>query len=119
MRLDIFEEATSTIDEISDALINRGYSEEFMRLTLRLFGECDWAVACSSYKRFDAVFNQCIMHMAQMGHESIEELLTLYGEAIPGKSAQFILLSDLRCYAEWYAGNFEAAVHWGEKGNEP
>ena len=113
-----FEEAMTAIDEISDALINRGYSEEFVRLTLRLFGECDWAVACSSYKRFDAVFNQCIMHMAQMGHESIEELLTLYGEAIPGKSAQFILLSDLRCYVEWYAGNFEAAVHWGEKGNE-
>ena len=112
-----FEKATDTISEIAPSMINRGYSEELVRLALRLLGECDWAIACTSYKNFDKVFQLCVIQMTQMGHEFTDELLTLYGEAISGKSAQFILLSDLRCYREWYAGNFEAAIHWGEQGN--
>ena len=112
-----FEESFDTISEISSSMINRGYSEEFVRVTLRLLRECDWAIACSSYKKFDGVFQECVTQMTHLGHNSVEELLSRYKESIPGKSAQYILLSDLRCYVEWYDGNFEAAIHWGEEGN--
>lgn len=112
-----FQDATSTIAEIAPSLIDRGYGEEFVRLTLRLFGECDWAIACSSYRHFDDVFQKCMNQLIVTGHDAIDELLTQYEEAIPGKSSQFILLCDLRCYADWYAGNYESAIRWGEKGN--
>ncbi|MCY3736837.1 MAG: NB-ARC domain-containing protein [Gemmatimonadaceae bacterium] len=111
-----FEEATVTIDEIALPLINRGYVEEMVRIGMNLFRSIDWAVACSSYKPFDSVFQTCLTQMVQIGHSSTGGLLERYEEAIPGKSAQFILLCDLRCYADWYAGDYEAAIHWGEEG---
>ena len=111
-----FEEATSTISEIALPLVNRGYSEEMIRLTMRLFGDLDWAAACSSYKDFDDVFKQCLTQMVQIGHDASKDLLTQYEAAIPGKSSQFILLCDLRCYADWYTGKYDSAIRWGEKG---
>ena len=65
-----FEEATSTIAEISRPLVNRGYSEEMIRLTQRLLGDIDWAEACSSYKDFDDVFQHCLKAMIEMGHDA-------------------------------------------------
>lgn len=111
-----FEEATSTIEEIAQPLMNRGYSEEYVRLTMRLFSKIDWAEACSSLKDFDTVFEQCLLQMTQMGHDASEDLLKQYELAIPGKSTQFILLCDLRCYLDWYKGNYESAIRWGEAG---
>ena len=110
------EEATSIISEIALPLVNRGYSEEMVRLTMRLLGKLDWAAACSSYKDFDDVFQHCLIQMIQIGHGASEDLLTRYEASIPGKSSQFILLCDLRCYADWYAGNYDSAIRWGEKG---
>ena len=112
-----FEEATSTIAEISHPLVNRGYSEEMIRLTRFLLREIDWAEACSSYKDFDTVFDQCLTQMIQMGHNDFQDLLTRYENAIPGRSSQFILLCDLRCYADWYIGKYDSAIRWGEQGD--
>ena len=112
-----FEKATSTIAEISRPLVNRGYSEEMIRLTKRLLSEIDWAEACSSYKDFDAVFARCLTQMIQRGHEDAQDFLTRYENAIPGKSSQFILLCDLRCYADWYIGEYDSAIRWGEDGD--
>lgn len=111
-----FEEATSTIAEIVGPLVNRGYSEEMIRLTMRLFSEIDWAEACSSYKDFDEVFQWCLIQMIQIGYDAMEDILTRYEAAIPGKSSQFILLCDLRCYADWYSGKYDSAIRWGEAG---
>ena len=111
-----FEEAISIIIEIALPLVNRGYSEEMVRLMMRLFGDIDWAEACSSYKDFDSVFKVCLTQMIQSGHGDTEDLLTRYEAAILGKSSQFILLCDLRCYADWYAGNYDSAIRWGEEG---
>lgn len=112
-----FEEATSTIAEIVEPLVQRGYSEEMIRLAMRLFGEIDWAEACASYRDFDSVFSKCANQMTQVGHDATEDILKLYEDAIPGKSSQFILLCDLRCYANWYSGKFESAIEWGERGS--
>ena len=116
IRFGHFEEATSTIAEISSPLVNRGYSEELIRLTRQLLGELDWAEACSSYKHFDTVFADCLRRMIEFGHDATDDLLRNYEDAIPGRSSQFILLCDLRCYADWYAGKYESAIRWGKKG---
>ena len=112
-----FEEATSTIAEIALPLVNRGYSEEMVRLTIRLLGKLDWAEACTSYKDFDAVFERCLIQMIQIGHNASEDFLTQYEAAISGTSSQFILLCDLRCYADWHAGKYDSAIRWGERGD--
>ena len=117
IRFGKFEEATSIISEIGPSLVNRGYLEEIIRLTRHLFNELDWAEACSSYKDFDEIFERCLTMMIQMGHDATGDLLEKYESAIPGKSSQFVLLCDLRCYADWYRGNYESAIRWGEEGD--
>ena len=112
-----FEAATSTISEIASPLLNRGYSEELVRLAIRLLERCDWATACSSYRDFDDLFSVVLTQMIQMGHGKTDPFLKQYAHAILGKSTQYILLCDLRCYFDWYAGKFDAAIRWGEEGN--
>lgn len=112
-----FEDATSTIAEISRPLAARGYQEAMVRLTRRLFLGLDWAEACSSYKDFDIIFEKCLKCMIEAGHEESGNFLRRYEAAIPGKSSQFILLCDLRCYAHWYAGRYDLAIQWGEHGS--
>ena len=118
IRFGHFEEATSTIAEILRPMVNRGHSEVMIRLTRRLLGDIDWAEACSSYKAFDDVFQQCLKAMIEIGHDASMDLLTRYEAAIPGKSSQFILLCDLRCYAYWYTEKYDLAIRWGEQGNQ-
>lgn len=113
-----FEEAISTISEVAEPLINRGFSEAMIRHTVRLFDQIDWAEACTSYKAFDDIFEKCLTAMIQLGHDSTEKFLTKYEISIPGRSSQFILLCDLRCYHDWYVGQLDSAIRWGEKGSE-
>ena len=83
---------------------------------MRLLGELDWAEACSSYKDFDRVFQRCLTLMVQLGHDASEGLLTRYQAAIPGKSSQFILLCDLRCYADWLYREIQLSYSMGGEG---
>lgn len=111
-----YEDATNTILEIMSALINRGYSEELMRLGRLLFQNINWSEACVSYRSFDSVFLTCIKEMVEFGDSEVHQYLNRYEESMPGKGSQYILLCDLRCYAYWYIGSYELAIKWGEEG---
>jgi tetratricopeptide (TPR) repeat protein len=111
-----FEAAIATIEEIRVPLQDRGHSEEFVRICARLFAECDW-VEAMSYKGFDAVVQDAVTSTVERGQDSVaREWLEKYRAAIPGKSATYIRYCDLVCYADWFGGNFESAVLWGEEG---
>ncbi len=112
-----FEAATSTLAEIASPLLERGYPEEWIRLTNRLFSVVNWANACSSYVSFDSVFGTSIRAMVEMGRAPEANLwLAKYQDGIPGKSAQYVHLCDLRCYLHWFVGDFESAIQFGEEG---
>ena len=66
-----------------------------------------------SYRQFDGVFAQCLTHMTQMGHDEVPGLLEKYEHTISHRSAQFILLCDLRCYYHWYIGQYDEAIRFG------
>ena len=85
-------------------------------MTIALLSGVDWVEACSSYKDFDGVFCKCLTEMIQIGHDAVDDLLARYEAAIPGKSSQFIMLCDLRCYENWYSGRHDAAINWGRRG---
>ena len=116
IRFERYEEATATMAEVAGPLVDRGYSEEMLRLAMLLFRRVNWVEACSSYKHFDHIVNTCLTSMVQRGHDATSELLARYEAAIPGKSAQYIMLCNLRCYAEWYVGNYDDAIQWGQEG---
>ena len=113
-----FEDATSTIAQVGPSLCERGYSEDLVRLAVRLFQHINWAEACSSFKDFDDVFETSMTAMIQSGHHATFQYLSEFESAIPGKSSQYILLCDLRCYANWHGGNHDSAITWGERGEQ-
>jgi len=111
------KDAIATLIEVTHALITSGFAEEMVRISKRLFDDLDWAEACSSYKGFDWFMRRALESMTQLGQFSEAEIyLGRYQNAIPGKSAQFINLCDLRCYLYWFQERFDAAIHWGEQG---
>jgi len=112
-----FESATETILEVASPLRERGYSEELVRIGKRLLIEVEWGVASVDYKGFDEVVRQVLEVMIQFGQYSeAESFLEKYSSAIPGKSAQYINLCDLRCYLYWFQEKFGDAIYWGEEG---
>jgi len=113
------EDAVETLREIGESLLRKGYREEYVRASNNLFRELDWADACATYKHFDAVFDRSITTMIELGKRSDVELwLESYANAVPGKSAQYINLCNLRSHAEWFDGNFEASISWAEEGEQ-
>lgn len=112
------EDALTTLREIGSALLRKGYREEYVRASNNLFREINWAEACATYKEFDAVFDRSITTMIELGKRvDVEIWLGKYADAIPGKSAQYICLCDLWCYAEWFNKDFSSAIRWGEEGD--
>ena len=55
--------------------------------------------------------------MIQSGHDAVPRYLSEFESAIPGKSAQYILLCDLRCYANRYVQNYSSAIDWVRRGD--
>jgi tetratricopeptide (TPR) repeat protein len=112
-----FEEAIKTIAEVAPPLLTRGFPEELVRIGTHLFDQVDWGGACLLYKEFHSVVELVLETMIQFGlAEQADRYLALYEAAIPGKSAEYINLCDLRCYGLWFNGSFEEAIAWGEQG---
>jgi len=111
------EEAVSTLNEICIMLLENGYKEELIRAASTVFNTIDWAEACATYKQFDQLFELGVKSMVELGRRDTALLwIERYAAAIPGKSAQYICLCNVRCYCEWFFGDFSAAIRWGEEG---
>src|SRR5262249_9860923 len=68
---------------------------------------------------FDYLFAECLQALIQHGRrDDARDLLDRYEAGIPGKSAQYINLCNIRCYYEWYGGNHDVAVRWGMGGQQ-
>jgi tetratricopeptide (TPR) repeat protein len=113
------QDAVATLLEVSKALTSSGYTEEMVRVGKKLMNEVEWTEACVSYRDFDEFIHQIINSMTQLGQFSeADRCLSRYEGAIPGQSAQYINLCDLRCYHSWYQLRYEESISWGERGEQ-
>jgi tetratricopeptide (TPR) repeat protein len=113
------EDACKTLMEASKALRTRGYGEEFARIGKRILQEIVWSEAFMGFQGFANLVGTVVEVTTQLGQfEEAEGLLEKYESAIPGKSALYISLCDLRCNLYWYWQKFDRAVVWGERGEE-
>jgi NAD-dependent SIR2 family protein deacetylase len=113
-----YKPALVALEEVSSSIISAGFSEEYLRVTEKLFHSIDWKKAIENeYPYFDSQFSTLMTILTQFGDFSkCEELLNQYSKLIPGKSSQYLSHCSSKCYLFWYQEKFDKAIEIGEYG---
>lgn len=112
--------ALAVLDEIRRPLLRLGYNEEFLRLGQGIFGNMDWREAATIESRvYDDVFKDWVEIFEQIGRSSeADEWMRHFEQSIPGATARYVALCDMRTYVYWLRESYELAKEWGRKGVE-
>ena len=113
-----FKPALVALSEVSDSILSAGFSEEYLRVTEKLFHLIDWKKAIDNeYPYFDSQFSTLTTTLTHHGkYLNCEKLLNQYSEIIPGKSSQYLSYCSEKCYLFWYQEKFDEAIEIGEYG---
>lgn len=112
------EAAIESLVELRTPLVENGLAEEFVRLSVRVFEQVDWATLCATSARFNSLWYAACKSLAELGDFTRADIyIEKYEQSIDGKGAQFINLCNTKCYRYWIAGDFEQAIFYGEKGS--
>lgn len=113
-----YKSALIALEEVSLSILTAGFSEEYLRVSEKLFHSLDWKNAIDNeYTYFHNQFATLISILIQFGKFcDSEELLKRYSELIPGKSANYLSYCSLSCYLFWYQGRFAESIEIGEYG---
>jgi tetratricopeptide (TPR) repeat protein len=110
-------QAIDSLVEIYSALVQNGLVEEFVRLSIRVFEQIDWATTCATSAKFSKMWTEAIKALSELGDfQRADSYIRRYAESIEGTGSQFINLCDTKCYRYWFEGDFEQAIFHGEKG---
>lgn len=111
------EQAIDSLVEVYSALVQNGLVEEFVRLSIRVFEQIDWATICATSTNFSKMWTEAIKGLSELGDfQRADIYIRRYAESIEGTGPQFINLCNTRCYRYWFEGDFEQAIFYGEKG---
>lgn len=110
--------ALAALQEVSSSILSAGFSEEYLRVSEKLFHAIDWGKAIENeYPYFHHQFEVYTKILTELGKfDECEELLNLYSELIPGKSAHYLSYCEHMCYLYWYQDRFDKAIEIGEYG---
>ena len=112
-----YSNAATTLWEVSDALLSRGYPEPFVRLSRKLFNAVEWEKLQTDFPNFHDLFNRFVETAIQLGdNESVGELMDKYRSTISGKSAEYINYCNHMAYWRWITGDCAEAIRWAEEG---
>ncbi|MEM8508140.1 MAG: SIR2 family protein [Bacteroidota bacterium] len=112
-----FKNALTALEEVSSSMISAGYSEEYIRVTDKLYSNIDWERAITDeFPYFHSQFNEYCTIQTQLGlHKDVENCLKKYVVLISGKSSHYISYCSLRTYNLWYQNYFKKAIDVGEE----
>lgn len=113
-----YKSALVALEEVSSSILSAGFSEEYLRVSEKLFHSIDWKKAIENeYPYFDSQFSTLTTTLTQYGKFiECEELLNQYSKLIPGKSSQYLSYCSEKCYLFWYQEKFDEAIEIGEYG---
>jgi NAD-dependent SIR2 family protein deacetylase len=113
-----YQPALVALQEVSSSILSAGFSEEYLRVALKLYAKINWQKAIENeYSYFHAQFSTLTTILTQFGNfEKCDELLSLYSKLIPGKSSNYLTYCSEKCYLHWYQGQYEEAIEIGEEG---
>lgn len=110
--------ALVALEEVSSAIIAAGFSEEYIRVSEKLYDSIDLKMAIE--KEFPYFHNQFKVLINTLTHfgkfQKAQILLDKYEKLIPGKSIYYLNYCSAVCYLNWYQEHFETAIYFGEQG---
>jgi len=110
-----FEAGARDLVSIHRTLIEHGHSEDFVRLAAPLLG----GVTLKDIALYDRLVSGAVHILSDLGgFEEADLYLERFEATIPGKTARYIKLCDLRCYSLWSRREFGLAIEWGSRGDE-
>lgn len=113
-----FKSALVALQEVSASILSAGFSEEYLRVSEKLFNSVDWKSAIDNgFPYFETQLNTLTQVLTQFGRFNVAlELLDKYSKLIPGKSSQYLFYCSGKCYLYWYQERFDEAIEIGEYG---
>jgi tetratricopeptide (TPR) repeat protein/predicted MPP superfamily phosphohydrolase len=113
-----YVDALKAIKDVTEPLLGAGHSEEFVRITKRLFSEINFTDAVlNEYLYFDEVFYDFIEVLSQLGqYDEAEAFLMKYDATVVGKSARYVNLCNMNCFLYWSKNDYPLSIDWGKKG---
>lgn len=113
-----FKPALIALHEVGSSILTAGFSEEYIRVSVKLYDTIDWSKAIDQeYPYFHSELISLITILIQLGkYETSNEYLDKYENTIPGKSSHYLAYCSQKCYLNWFQENFEEAIMYGEKG---
>lgn len=113
-----FEPALVALEEVSSSILSAGFSEEYLRVSERLFNNVSWSKAIENeYSYFHSQFSTLTTTLTQFGrYDKCSDLLERYSKLIPGKGVHYLSYCSEKCYLFWYQGKFQEAIEVGEEG---
>ncbi len=113
-----FKSALVALEEVSASIISAGFSEEYLRVSERLFYSIDFKLAIENeYPYFETQFETLTQVMTQCGKfNDCELFLEKYSKFINGKSSKYLSYCSGKCYLYWYQEKFNEAIEIGEYG---
>lgn len=110
--------ALSALEEVSSPILSAGHTEEYLRVSEKLFNSIDFKVAIDNeYPYFHSLFSSLNMTLIQFGiFNKSDDLLVEYSKSIPGKGNHFLSYCSEKCYSFWYQGKYIEAIEIGEYG---
>ncbi len=113
-----FEPALVALEEVSKSILSAGFSEEYLRVSERLFNNLNWSKAIENeYAYFHNQFSTLTTTLTQFGrYDRCRSLLEKYSKFITGKGVHYLLYCSEKCYLLWYQGQFQDAIEIGEEG---
>jgi hypothetical protein len=113
-----FKAALISLEEVSNAILSAGYSEEYIRVAEKLYSSIEWEYAINQeFPYFHSQFILLTTIQSQIGKFGLcNEFLEKYSSFIPGKSSHYLTYCSQKSYNLWLQGDFENAIQIAEEG---
>ncbi|MGB3077496.1 MAG: hypothetical protein WBB31_00340, partial [Saprospiraceae bacterium] len=117
---DNYKSALVSLQEISNAIQNAGYVEEYIRISNLLFINIDWKYAISEeLNYFNSQFSFFIGTLADFGKfAEATAFVTKYQKIITGKGLNYIRLCRVKSYLFWTQKYYDEAIKSAREGIE-
>lgn len=111
------ESALKTLGEVANAMVERGYTEEYIRLSHLVLSKLDWQHCIDtnvpSFSIQVCYFSKALVHLGR--HHEADEALQRLENTLTSSGIDHLRLLDTFTYRYWVTDDFDQAIGYGRQ----